>query len=78
MPRTWRLESGHVGPSTGLPYRAAAPGPFFFTFGLRDPRGTVLFGFGGRFLRASRFNRLRSCLSVIFFVSIESVVKNQE
>ena len=50
--------------------RGATPGPFFFTLGLREPRGSVRFGFGAAFLRAARLSFLRSSLSVIFFVSI--------
>jgi hypothetical protein len=38
------------------------------TLGLREPRGSVCLGLGGRFLRASRFSRLRSALSLMFFV----------
>ena len=45
-------------------YRFEAAGPFFFTFGLRDPRGSVRLGLGGRFARASRFSFLRAALSV--------------
>jgi hypothetical protein len=47
--------------------RGATPGPFFFTLGLREPRGSVRFGLGAAFLRAARFSFLRSSLSVIFF-----------
>ena len=50
--------------------RLDAAGPFFFIFGLREPRGSVRLGFGGRFDRASRFNFLRSALSAIFRVFI--------
>jgi hypothetical protein len=52
-------------------YRLACPaGAFFLTFGLWEPRGSVLLALGGRFLRAARFSFLRSCLSLIFVVSI--------
>lgn len=50
--------------------RADPPGPFFFTLGLREPRGSVRFGLGGRFLRAWRFSFLRSALSLTWWVSI--------
>ena len=50
--------------------RGGAPGPLFLTLGLREPRGTVCFGLGGRLLRAARFSFLRSALSLIFLVSI--------
>jgi hypothetical protein len=48
--------------------RLDAAGPFFFTFGLREPRGSVRLAFGGRFARASRFNFFRSALSATFRV----------
>jgi hypothetical protein len=54
-----------------MPYyflRGATPGPFFLTFGLREPRGIVRFGLGACFLRAPRFSFLRSSLSLTFFV----------
>jgi hypothetical protein len=55
-------------------YRLACPaGAFFLTFGLWEPRGSVLLALGGRFLRAARFSFLRSCLSLIFVVSISEV-----
>ena len=61
------LVTCHSSPS--LSYRrGGAPGPFFFTFGLRDPRGSVCLGLGGRFLRAWRFNLLRSARSLMFRV----------
>ena len=68
----------HVPPATYLSHtprplyflRGATPGPFFFTLGLREPRGSVRFGLGAAFLRAARLSFLRSSLSVIFFVSI--------
>lgn len=50
--------------------RGGAPGPFFFTLGFLEPRGQVRLAFGGSFLRASRFSRLRSALSLVFFVII--------
>jgi len=50
--------------------RGGALGPLFLTLGLREPRGSVRFGLGGRFLRAARFSLLRSALSLIFLVSI--------
>ena len=53
--------------------RGGAPGPLFLTLGLREPRGSVRFGLGGRFLRAFRFNFLRSTLSLMFFVFINMV-----
>src|SRR5438874_10511813 len=49
---------------------AGAPAPLFLSFGLREPRGSVRLGLGGRFPRASRFNFLRSALSLIFLVFI--------
>src|SRR5881296_3041537 len=49
---------------------AGAPARFFLTLGLREPRGSVRLGLGGRFFRASRFNFLRSALSSIFLVFI--------
>jgi len=49
---------------------AGPPGPFFLSLGLFEPRGSVRLGFGGRFLRAARFNRLRSALSLMFRVFI--------
>jgi hypothetical protein len=56
---------------TNLSYRrGGAPGPLFLTLGLREPRGSVRFGLGGRFLRATRFSFLRSALSFIFLVFI--------
>ena len=48
--------------------RGGAPGPFLLTLGLPEPRGSVRFGLGGCFLRAARFNFLRSSLSLTFFV----------
>ena len=48
--------------------RGGAPGPFFLILGLRDPRGSVCLGFGGRFLRASRFSLFRFARSLMFFV----------
>jgi hypothetical protein len=70
--------SGRHGPLVTRPCldhrRGAVPGPFFFTLGLRDPRGSVRFGLGGRFFRAARLSFLRSALSLIFCVSmIESL-----
>jgi len=50
--------------------RGGALGPLFLILGLREPRGSVRFGLGGRFLRAARFSFLRSALSLIFLVSI--------
>ena len=50
--------------------RGATPGPFFFTLGLREPRGSVRFGLTTCFFRAARFSFLRSALSVIFLVFI--------
>jgi hypothetical protein len=38
------------------------------SLGLREPRGSVRFGWGGRFLRASRLSSFRSALSLMFFV----------
>ena len=58
----------HRRASTSAYRRVAPPGPFFFTVGLREPRGSVRFALGGRFLRASRFNFLRSILSLILRV----------
>ena len=57
--------------------RGGTPDPFFFTLGLREPRGSVCLGLGGRFLRASRLSRLRSARSLIFRVSmnVPSVLK---
>ncbi len=50
-------------------YRCAGPpGPFFLTFGLREPRGSVRLGLGGRFFRASRFSFFRSARSLMLFV----------
>src|SRR6266566_2672457 len=49
---------------------AGAPAPLFLSFGLREPRGSVRLGLGGRFPRASRFNFLRSALSLVFLVFI--------
>jgi len=54
--------------------RGGAPGPRFLTFGLREPRGSVRFGLGGCFLRAARFNFLRSALSLIFLVSMNMLI----
>ena len=50
--------------------RGGALGPLFLILGLREPRGSVRFGLGGRFLRAARFSFFRSALSLIFLVSI--------
>jgi hypothetical protein len=50
--------------------RGATPGPFFFTLGLREPRGSVRFGLAACFLRAVRFSFFRSSLSLTFFVFI--------
>jgi hypothetical protein len=63
---------GRAGHSSLLLYflRGATPGPFFFTLGLREPRGSVRFGLGAAFLRAARFSFLRSSLSLMFFVFI--------
>ena len=36
--------------------RGGAPGPFFLTLGLREPRGSVRFGLAACFLRAARFS----------------------
>jgi hypothetical protein len=59
---------------TNLSYlRGGAPGPLFLTLGLREPRGSVRFGLGGRFSRAARFSFLRSALSLMFFVFINVV-----
>jgi len=68
--RQWRsfYNFYHFTPGPRDYLRAARPGPFFFTFGLWEPRGSVRLGFGGRFLRASRFNFFRSALSSMFFV----------
>jgi len=49
-------------------YRLEAAGPFFFIFGLCDPRGSVRLALGGRFARASRFSFFRSALSATFRV----------
>jgi hypothetical protein len=61
--------------------RLDAAGPFFFTFGLREPRGSVRLAFGGRFVRASRFSFLRSALSATFRVFmtflLDSTMHNQ-
>jgi hypothetical protein len=55
-------------------YRLTCPaGAFFLSFGLCEPRGSVLLAMGGRFLRAARFSFLRSCLSWIFVVSMSAV-----
>ena len=54
--------------------RGATPGPFFFTLGLREPRGSVRFGLGAAFFRAARFSFLRSNLSLVFFVSIVELI----
>ena len=52
-----------------LGYRCAgAPGPRFFSLGLREPRGSVRFGWGGRFLRAARLSFFRSALSLVLLV----------
>jgi hypothetical protein len=48
--------------------RFAVAGPFFFIFGLCDPRGSVRLALGGRFARAARLSFLRSALSVMFRV----------
>src|SRR5262249_603530 len=54
-------------------YRLACPaGAFFLTFGFWEPRGSVRLALGGRFLRGARFSFLRSCLSLIFVVSISA------
>src|SRR5271167_1294107 len=56
-------------------YRLPCPaGAFFLSFGLCEPRGSVLLAIGGRFLRAARFSFLRSCLSWIFVVSMSAVL----
>ena len=54
--------------------RGGAPGPLFLTLGLREPRGSVRFGLGGRFARAARFSFLRSTLSLMFFVFINVLI----
>src|SRR6516164_1798164 len=57
--------------SPPAPYRLAGPpGPFFFSLGLFEPRGSVRLGFGGCVLRAARFSLLRSALSLTFRVFI--------
>jgi hypothetical protein len=62
---------------TNLSYRrGGAPGPLFLTLGLREPRGSVRFGLGGRFLRAARFSFLRSALSLMFLVFINVVTSS--
>ena len=53
--------------------RGGAPAPFFFTLGLREPRGSVRFGLGGRLFRAARFTFLRSALSLMFLVFINVI-----
>jgi hypothetical protein len=54
-----------------LCYRlGGAPGPRFLILGLREPRGSVRFGLGGRFLRAARLSFFRSALSLMFLVFI--------
>ena len=50
--------------------RGGAPGPRFLILGLREPRGSVRFGLGGRFLRAARLSFFRSALSLMFLVFI--------
>jgi hypothetical protein len=40
------------------------------TLGLREPRGSVRLGLGGRLLRAARFSFFRSALSLMFLVFI--------
>jgi len=54
--------------------RAAVPGPLFLTLGLREPRGSVRFGLGGRLLRAARFSFFRSALSLMFLVFINTLI----
>ena len=66
MIQSWSLVTCHC--SSHL--RGGAPGPFFFTLGFREPRGSVCLGWGGRFLRAARFSFFLSVLSLIFRVSI--------
>ena len=50
------------------PYRLLWPRDSFLIFFFLEPRGSVRFALGAAFLRAARFNFLRSCVSSIFVV----------
>ena len=53
-------------------YRFAVPRAIFFILRFAEPRGTVRFALGVAFLRAARFDFLRSSLLSDFVFAIES------
>jgi len=54
-------------------YRLATPRVIFFTFFFFSPRAPVRFGFAGAFLRAVRFNFLRSSFDNVFVFAMISL-----
>ena len=69
MPGLTHSASLHRSLLTGGYRRLGAPGPLFFILRFWEPRSAVDLGSGGRFLRAARFNLLRSALSLMCRVS---------